>query len=186
MSVAETLKQSLPFIILCGIGDVAAGVLLARSTNSLELMPGLIVMIPALIGLRGNLGTTLGCRLSSAAHMGLISEKRLFNDEMRENLKAQAISILVIYSLVGVLGYVTTASLGLPAASFWKLVAIALITGATAGVAMVILTIGIIILTFKRGLDPDNVVGPSLSSVGDFVTLLCVLMAVYIVGGGFL
>jgi mgtE-like transporter len=54
-----------------GIGEVFAGALFGHSTETLDILPGLIVLVPALIGLRGNINTTMGSRLGSAVHMGL-------------------------------------------------------------------------------------------------------------------
>lgn len=174
------LRQSLPLLILCGIGEVFAGTLFGHSADALDMLPGLIVLVPALIGLRGNINTTLGSRLGSAAHMGLISSKDFLNDEMKENLKA-SITLSVIMSFVaGLLAYATTFALG---RSSFKIVAIAVIAGSLAGLILAFITMAIILYAFRKGLDPDNVTGPSLSTFGDIITLGCIFGVAFIVGG---
>jgi len=37
--------------------------------------------------------------------------------------------------------------------------------------------------SFKKGLDPDNIVGPSLSTVGDIITLSCIFGVAILIGG---
>ena len=37
---------------------------------------------------------------------------------------------------------------------------------------LVFLTVGIVIFTFRRGLDPDNITGPALATIGDLITLV--------------
>jgi mgtE-like transporter len=178
MKVSAVLKQSLPLLVLMGIGEVFAGTLFGHSTRSIEMLPGLIILIPALIGLRGNINTTLGSRLGSAAHMGLISRKDFWNDEMKENIKASLTLSLLMSFIAGVLA---TAFLWNP--SSWKIILIAVLAGSIAGLILLFITIAIIMYSFRRGLDPDNVTGPSLSMFGDLITLGCIFGVAIIIGG---
>lgn len=184
MKVSDVLRQSLPLLLLCGVGEVFAGVLFGNSRHALELLPGLIVLIPALIGLRGNINTTLGSRLGSAAHMGLISSKSFWNAEMKENFKASLILSVVMSFLAGLLAYVTTLALEKSSVNIMlKIIVIAVIAGSIAGVILAFITLIIILYAFKRGLDPDNVTGPSLATVGDMITLGCIFGTAFLIGG---
>jgi mgtE-like transporter len=180
MKVSAVLKQSLPLLILCGIGEVFAGAVFGHSADAIDMLPGLIVLVPALIGLRGNINTTLGSRLGSAAHMGLISSKNFWNHEMKENVKASLVLSIVMSLIAGLLAYGTTMALG---KSSLKIIAIAVIAGSLAGVILAFITIAIILYAFKRGLDPDNVTGPSLSTFGDLITLGCIFGVAFLIGG---
>ncbi|UCE35983.1 MAG: magnesium transporter [Thermoplasmata archaeon] len=184
MKIGAVLRQSLPLLLLCGIGEVFAGMLFGHSGKSLEILPGLIILVPALIGLRGNINTTLGSRLGSAAHMGLISHKNFWNDEMKENVKASLFLSVVMAFIAGLLAAITTFIMR--SSSFnvvMKIVTIAVVAGSIAGIILAFITIGIIMYAFKRGLDPDNVTGPSLSTFGDLITLGCIFGIAFIVGG---
>ena len=184
MKVSAVLRQSLPLLILCGIGEVAAGAVFGHSTDALEMLPGLIVLVPALIGLRGNINTTLGSRLGSAAHMGLISSKNFWNVEMKENVKASLLLSVLMSFVAGILAVTTTYIIGKSALSIMlKIVAIAVIAGSVAGLILAFITITIIMYAFKRGLDPDNVIGPSLSTFGDVITLGCIFGVAFLIGG---
>jgi mgtE-like transporter len=180
MRISAVLKQSLPLLVLMGIGEVFAGTLFGHSTDALDMLPGLIVLVPALIGLRGNINTTLGSRLGSAAHMGLISSKSFWNDEMKENVKASLVLSVVMSLVAGLLAYGTTMALG---KSSLKIIVIAVIAGSLAGVILAFITIAIILYAFRRGLDPDNVTGPSLSTFGDLITLGCIFGVAFFIGG---
>lgn len=184
MKISAALRQSLPLLLLCGVGEVFAGALFGHSKEALELLPGLIVLVPALIGLRGNINTTLGSRLGSAAHMGLISSKDFLNIEMKENLKASLILSVVMSFIAGLFAYATTIALGKSSSIIMlKIIAIAVVAGSIAGVILAFITISIILYAFKRGLDPDNVTGPSLSTVGDVITLGCIFSVAFLIGG---
>jgi mgtE-like transporter len=183
MKISGVLRQSLPLLLLCGVGEVFAGALFGSSKHTLELLPGLIVLIPALIGLRGNINTTLGSRLGSAAHMGLISSSDFWNDELIENLKSSLLLSVIMSFLAGLLAYVTTVAVGRSSVSMLKLIAIAVIAGSVAGVILGFITLGIILYAFRKGLDPDNVTGPTLATFGDLITLVCIFGIALVVGG---
>ncbi|MEE9151885.1 MAG: magnesium transporter [Thermoplasmata archaeon] len=184
MNVSTVLRQSLPLLLLCGVGEVFAGTLFGHSTDALEMLPGLIVLIPALIGLRGNINTTLGSRLGSAAHMGLISSKDFWNDEMKENFKASLMLSVIMSFIAGLLAVLTTWAIGNSSLNIMlKIIAIAIIAGSMAGLILAFITIAIILTAFRRGLDPDNVTGPSLSTFGDLITLGCIFGVAFLIGG---
>jgi len=67
-------------------------------------------------------------------------------------------------------------------ANVLELTAISLIAGVLAGLILTALSVLLAILTYGRGLDPDNILMPSLSTVGDIITVICLLFAVRIVG----
>ena len=54
--------------------------------GSSSFIPGLIVVIPAVIAMRGNISTALGSRLGSAYHLGIIDANNLFNEELNRKL----------------------------------------------------------------------------------------------------
>jgi mgtE-like transporter len=145
-----------------------------------DILPGLIVLIPAIMGLKGNIDVTLGSRLGSAAHMGLIAPDNIWNEETKQNVAASLGIGIIMAVVAGVLAYITCAALGLPKLEIYELILIALIAGTMAGVILAFLTVGIIILAFKRGLDPDNITAPSLATVGDIITLGCIFITAFL------
>jgi mgtE-like transporter len=179
----EILRQSLPLILLCGFGELLAGLMLGSMARTLELLPGLLVLIPAIVGLKGNIDTTLGARLGSATHMGLVTTGRgwLANPEMRHNLGAALFLSLFMSVASGVLAHLTCVALGLPSAGPVALVLIAILAGAMSGVFLAFFTAWIVVTAFRRGIDPDNVTGPALSTLGDITTFFWLAAATEIV-----
>jgi mgtE-like transporter len=176
MEIKEVLRQSLPLLILCGVGEIFAGSVFGSIAEFLEFLPGLIVLIPAIMGLKGNIDITLGSRLGSAAHMGVISADNVWNDETKENVIASLILGVIMAIIAGILAHVTCILLGLPSLGMVKLIGIALVSGFLAGTILAFFTVGIIMLSFKRGYDPDNITAPLLATTGDIITLGCIFM----------
>lgn len=182
MSIKNLIRQSLPLLIILGIAEMFTGGILSSMASMFKNTPGLIVIVPAIIGLRGNINGALGSRLGSAAHLGLIDVEKVFNKETKENVKASVVTSVGTALLLGFLGWLTSTALGYNANAL-ILITVTLIAGTTAGLILAVATVGIVIVAFKRGFDPDNITGPFLATFGDIVTVFCLLGAVILVGG---
>jgi mgtE-like transporter len=174
MFAKEMLKQSLPLLLFCGIGGIIAGRTLSEMTGLFENIPGLIVIIPAIIALRGNISTTLGSRLGSAYHLGVIDSDNMWNDELRQNIIASLTLSFLISTIIGVLAYITTIIFFDINPNPVKIILIVILAGMLSGLILTILTIIIIFVVFKRGYDPDNITGPALATFGDIITIFCI------------
>jgi mgtE-like transporter len=183
LELKTLISQSLPLIILCGVGGILAGSVFGNMTEFLEAMPGLIVLIPALMNLKGNIDITLGSRLGSAAHMGLISLDDLWNKETKENLTAALVLTIILAVIAGIFAHFTCLIFNLPSIGPLKFVLIAVITATVAGVILIFTTILIIIIAFRRGYDPDNITAPALATVGDLITLGSLFIIIFFLQG---
>ena len=108
MFAKEMVKQSLPLLVTCGIGGIIAGNTLGAMINILKEIPGLIVVIPALIALRGNINTTLGSRLGSAYHLGIINSDNLWNEELKQNIIGSLMLSFLMSIIAGILAYLSS------------------------------------------------------------------------------
>lgn len=174
MILKQMLKQSLPLLILCGIGGVFTGSILGSMVDIFQRIPGLLVVIPGIIALRGNISTAFGSRLGSAYHLGLINAENMWNDALKQNvIGSLVLSILVSFS-IGLVAYLTTLVFFQQQVNLMFLLGTVLIAGIASGLLLTSFTIFIIFLVFKRGYDPDNITGPALATVGDITTMLCI------------
>ena len=169
------VKQSLPFLIICGIGEVFAGTLFGYMKDLFINYPGLIIILPAVIGMRGNIVTTLGSRLGSSIHLGIIDPRNVMsNPETHENIYATLILSGVMAIITAVVAFSSSVSAGVETISLPALVIITLLSSMIAGIFLVAITIGIMVLSFSRGLDPDNVTAPILTTVGDIISIFAI------------
>ncbi len=174
MIAKEMLKQSLPLLLLCGIGGIFAGNILGLMTDLFQTIPGLIVVIPGIIALRGNISTAFGSRLGSAYHLGVINAENMWNEELKQNILGSSVLSILVSLLIGILAYVTSIAFFNINPNPYKLISIVFLAGIVSAFILTMLTIGIIYLVFKRGYDPDNITGPALATVGDIITMLCI------------
>lgn len=174
MYAKEMVRQSLPLLVLCGLGAIVAGSTFSVMTSLFESIPGLIVVIPAIIALRGNISTAFGSRIGSAYHLGVINSDNLWSDDLKQNIIGSLVLSLLVSILVGVLAFVTTVLFFNKNPDAVHLILIVLIAGFVSAVILSLMTVFIIFIVFRRGYDPDNITGPALATFGDIITMLCI------------
>jgi len=182
MLAKEMVKQSLPLLIFCGIGGILAGSTLGVMADLLEQIPGLIVVIPAIIAMRGNISTAFGSRLGSAYHLGVIDADNMWNKELKQNIIGSLVLSFITSILIGMLAYFSSVLLGVTP-DLLILITIVILAGIVSAIILTIMTVIIIYLVFKRGYDPDNITGPALATFGDIVTMLCIFGSASLVVG---
>jgi len=185
LDVAKSiLKQSIPIFLLCSLGGVVAGLLLESLKGDLNSIPGILILLPAVLGMRGNISGALGSRIASALHLGLIQPELKWNKTLSENLVASLVlnTLMAFFSgIVSYYAYSLTGYADKAPANIFHLTLIALIAGTMAGVLLSGLTISIALITYSKGLDPDNVLAPSLATVGDILTVLCLVVSIKLI-----
>src|SRR5882757_2133050 len=87
-SDAAGLRQALAALLVSSGGDLLAGLTLGAITGTLESLPGLLVLVPAAIGMRGNVFGALGSRLGTAVHTGTFRMSTRRNTLVGQNLAA--------------------------------------------------------------------------------------------------
>jgi len=180
-SISSIVREALPFELLATVGGVIAGIILSGMTNELEMIPGLIVIYPGVLGLRGNVSSTLGSRLGSAIHMGLITDIARNNPELMNTISGSLLLGFIMAVLLGVLGHYVTLALGFESAGVFKLVLICAISALTSGVILSFIAVLLAIGTFRYGFDPDNVVTPSIATIGDIVSMYMLFLSAKLV-----
>ncbi|WP_292470492.1 magnesium transporter [Methanolobus sp.] len=179
-SVRSIVREALPFELMATIGGVISGLILSGMSNELELIPGLIVITPAVLGMRGNVSCTLGSRLGSAIHMGLIT-KIDRNPELINNVSGSLLLSLIMSIILGIVGHLVTVGLGLQSAGVFTLTLIAVIAGVTSGIILAVVAVLLALGMFRFGFDPDNVVTPAIATIGDIVSMIMIFMAAKVV-----
>jgi len=180
-SVSSIVREALPFELLATVGGVIAGIIFSRMTSELEMIPGLIVIYPGVLGMRGNISSTLGSRLGSAIHMGLITDIDRNNPELTNNISGSLLLGFIMAILLGFLGHFVTLALGFESAGVFKLILICVISALTSGVILSFVAVLLAIGMFRFGFDPDNVVTPSIATIGDIVSMFMLFLSAKLV-----
>jgi len=172
-----------PLLVSAG-GGLFAGLVLAGMEGDLEAVRGLLVLVPALLATRGNVFGAYAARIASGLHQGLLSATVDPADRRLQAATAAATSNNLLASgTAALLTVLAMRALGQPVTDLWTLVWIALIAGFLSGVALVVVVLVVMFLGFRRGIDPDTLVGPLVTTTGDVVGIAFLLFAVRLVTG---
>lgn len=177
----SVLKESLIALSICAVGDLCAGIILGNMEFFLQTYPGLMVIIPGAIGMRGNIFGSFGSRLSTHLHIGTISPEFKRSDLLDENITASIILTMVLSVLLGVIAKVICMIFGFESISLYDFVLISFIAGLISTIIMLPITMFISLKSFEGGWDPDNITTPFIAAIGDFFTLPAIILSVLIV-----
>src|ERR1041385_1578542 len=95
--------QGLVALLISSVGDLLAGLTLGAITHTLDQLPGLLVLVPAAIGMRGNIFGALGSRLGTAIHAGTFRLSRRSDTVVGQNILASLALTLSISLALAVL-----------------------------------------------------------------------------------
>lgn len=172
-------KEILFTQIISITGGLIAGSFLAFALDKVYLIPGFFILLPGLLDMRGSVSGSLAARLSSGLHLEIIKPKSPMNRIVIGNIKAVFLMTIVISSLIGLIAYLVNYFLF--GFNFPKIILISLFAGTLSNFIEIPMTVFLTFWLFKRGFDPDNIMGPYVSTSGDIVTVLSLLLAVAII-----
>lgn len=181
-NVKAIVIQGLSVLLLCALIEIVTGNVFEGMKESLTVaLPGLIIMIPPLLDLRGNINGALASRLGTALHTGVIEAKFSMSAELKVNLISSIILSLLASATIGILSVLVSAILGIQSINVLALMTIAIAAGVVSGIILAAATIPISIIAYSKGWDPDNITAPLMASVGDFLTIVSVFLVALLV-----
>ncbi len=178
--VVRIYRESIAVLGVSLVAGIFSGTVLGSDVMvaGFQRYPGLLLLLPAFLATRGNVYGALGARIASGLHQGLIDpgfdrDRRLVNAVIASFVNGISISVFI-----GVLSWVILRLLGRESAALSELVAITLISGTLTAVVMIFGLLGLIFLGYERGIDPDNLVGPIVTTFGDVFGVVFLYIAI--------
>lgn len=180
-------SQSLGALALAATTSLLTGFMFAAVTDTLRTFPGLLLFIPAAIGLRGNIFGPLGSRLSTAIRAGTFSWSWRSDSLLGQNvLAAMAISLIAAVGLAAVAEFVAVSVrdgqesvIGIS-----DFIVVSAFGGTVASIVVLAITLGLAVASARFGWDLDNVTAPLVFASGDLVTLPTLVLATSLVQRG--
>src|SRR3954454_6809631 len=163
-SDAPGIRAGFGALLISSGGDLFAGLALAGLSNTLQTLPGLIILIPAAIGMRGNVMGALGSRLGTSIHAGTFRLTRRSDTVVGQNLSA-AIALSLSTSLaLAFLARGVALVFGLASMSLVDFVVVSVIGAILSSVVVMVLTVFVAALCARRRWDLDNVAAPIVTA----------------------
>ena len=176
----STIKEGLIALLICAVGDLIAGIILGKMTFFLETFPGLSVIIPGAIGMRGNIFSSFASRLSTNLHIGIISAKFELSEQLNYNIFASFVLTLILSLFLGIVAKLMCLLLHYPSMSLIDFILICVIAGIISNLIMLPITMFVSFKSFQHGWDPDNITSPIIAAFGDLFTLPAIILSIFI------
>jgi len=159
------------------LGGLFAGFMVAWQLGVFQLSPWAIALYPAIVSAKGVIGGLLSGRLGTALHLGTIYPRFLMNTKsfykLIEALIVMTLATSATMSAISlVFGHLFW---GITFADFPAILSVVVATMAI-GLSLTLLTTKVAFISFKKGLDPDIVVYPIMSTTADIFITLCYIV----------
>lgn len=176
-------RQALVSLGLNSTTSLVAGAFLGSITGTLARYPGLLVLVPAAIGLRGNIFGAFGNRISTTIHAGTFTLSARADTILGQNVLATGILTLGLSFVAAVLVKVIAIGLDLDRSiGLLDLVTVSVAGGVLGSVVVLAATLALTAGAVRRDWDLDNVTAPLVSTMGDVLTLPALWLATFVLG----
>ena len=181
----KIVKTGLPLLTLTILIEIFGGQILQGKQESLILFPIFLISIPVINSISGNIGSVLGARLASGLHVGYVTLS-LKDKEMHDNLLISLLMGFITYFILAIVIYLVAAfgNLLTEDIALIKFIAIFILTGTFLISTVALASIITAFLSFKRGLDPDDMVAPVVTTVGDVMGIVFLFIMLGLFGVG--
>jgi len=122
--------------------------------------------------MRGNVYASMGSRLSTGLHTGEITSKLSDSTLIKENVYSSIIQTVIMAVIIAFFAFIGGIIVGNQTIGFIHLFFISLFASIFAAVGLILTTILVAIVSFNKGLDPDNVSSPIIASIGDILNVV--------------
>ena len=161
-------------------GDLVAGLTLASINHTLNELPALFVLIPAAIGMRGNVFGALGSRLGTLIHTGEFRVSRRLNTPVGQNVAAALVLSLSTSFALAVLAKAVAVAFNVRSISVVDFMVVAVVGALLSSLVVLAITIGVASQCARRRWDLDNVAAPIVTAAGDVATLPSLFLATFL------
>ncbi|HSL15423.1 MAG TPA: magnesium transporter [Actinomycetota bacterium] len=175
-----TLRQGAVALSLSTLAGFVAGFALASIAGTLEDLPGLIILIPAAVGVRGAISGAMGARLGTSTHAGTFEVTWDRTGVLAQNVRAGTVLTLGSSVYVAGLAKVSAIAFGLDSISLVDLITISVAGSSLGSGITMIVTVWMAVTSYRRGYDLDAVATPMVTAVGDMVTIPALFAATFI------
>ena len=179
--IRNIVRQSTPVLFVCSILGTLAGGILNGSITTLLKSQTLLTLVPLFSGESGGLVSVLSARLSSGLHSGLIEAELKPGKVTLENFSIVLFLSLIMFQVIGFLAEASTTVLGNAGVNYLNAILISLIAGMIVVGVMLLIVFYISTISYRKGLDPDNIVIPLSTSLTDSISTLVLVVVSLII-----
>jgi mgtE-like transporter len=159
------------FSLLFDFGGLLAGGILTYNLGIFESLPWALVIYPGILSIRGAIGGLFSGRLSTAMHLGTIKPRLMGNTSEAYTLlnTVNALTLMSALFMGSIGSIICVVVTGTPLTTFPLILSVIVCSMGLSILIISPMTFWISTVAYKRGLDPDVILYPIVSTVADIV-----------------
>jgi mgtE-like transporter len=182
--VRSGMFQTIPVLTITNLIAAGTGSVLASFSTILssETVPILIVFYPALISTVGSQNSILANTSTTKLHLGTMkpSISSLRSKEFTINFAGIITASIIIITIMSLLGIAMFPE-GINFSIYFSILLLLIITNFFSFLLVGTIAISAAFVTFRLGMDPDNLVNPLLSSSADLITTAILVLFFFLI-----
>ncbi|HSJ46743.1 MAG TPA: magnesium transporter [Euzebyales bacterium] len=177
-----TLRQGVTALTICVTVTLFAGIILGAMEGVLEETPGLLVLVPSAIGMRGAIFGALAARLGTGMLTGQFTTSLRRGSFTAANVEAALLLSMITAVATAALAWGTSGLFGLETIDVLQLVIVSSVGAAVASVVVLAVTLLLARTAQARSWDMDAIGTPAITATADISTLPALLLGVLLLG----
>ena len=169
----QTIKEGTAVVIMSSLFGSINGYFLSGMASRFQEHAGLVILYPALTNALGNIGSIVGSTKTTTLALGYVkSIDEELKSAVSDILKVEAVAI-VMHLVFALVTYLLS--------SYWSygadlmfLISVSLLTNLSTFLLIGFFALIIAYISFTRGLNPDNIVIPFITTTSDSVATLAI------------
>ena len=171
----KVFKESILIIIISSLMGLLSGTVLSINQRILYALPIILLILPALNSLVGDMSTVSVSRLTTHLYIGIIPPKLKSSKRIKDDFIGLFITILLSLIVLISFGFIIGITTGIRIINPFLITFIIIITITL----LFFILFGALfissIIIFRRGGDPNNFLIPFITSLADFLTPLLLI-----------
>ncbi len=176
----KTIRESLIMLLIVAILVTLTGTIFKGISNLAANRKEIYTIYPALINMVSNVGSVVGSTANTKLALGLLKPSFSSIRNHAKNITSSWLASFLIFTIIALISLAVNSVFSLP--SVLNFIGLIWLSNIMAVIGIVLVSYGISILTFKRGLDPENFVIPIETSLSTIVTSTALLIALLLIG----
>jgi mgtE-like transporter len=181
-SERATLRQGVTALTICVTVTLFAGIILGEMDGVLEATPGLLVLVPSAIGMRGAIFGALAARLGTGMLTGQFTTSLRRGSFTAANVEAALLLSVITAAATAALAWGGSGLFGLRTIDVLQLVIVSEVGAIVSSTAVLVVTLLLARTAQARSWDMDAIGTPVISATADISTLPALLLGVLLLG----
>jgi len=175
----KTIRESLIMLMFVSVMVTLTGTIFKGISNFAQNRKEIYTIYPALINMVSSVGSVVGSTANTKLALGLLTPSFSSIKNHTKNITTAWAASLLIFSILALISLAINSVFTLSTVVNFLL--IIWVSNVIAVISIALLSYGISIITFKRGLNPENFVIPLVISLATIITSTALLIALFLI-----